>query len=407
MLSIIIPVFNQHEMTDECIETVLKNTSDFEIVVIDNGSEPRYQAPAGVSVIRNDDNAGFPIAVNQGIRASSGDVIILLNNDVFVTPGWAGKLSKALETYDIVAPVTNYCAGVQRVEVKEYQNLEELNQSAEIWADKVGDATQEVNFVIGFCMAFKKTLYDEIGPFDESLWPCSGEEISFCLAARAAGYKVGVVSGCYVHHEGSKTFNSMDVDYDALCKRNDVHIAEKWGEGFWERQRVILAPVEGLRLNLGCGGFPIEGFLNVDQFADVNPDLVCDVTGLPYEKGSVSEIYAGHLLEHFRFDDGMKALRYWFSLLKPGGVIGISVPDYDFLVKEYVKNPTPDSLKVFNDVYIYSGIQPSPHLYAYSAALLKQVMEEAGFINIERMPINHPYFPFAVDWQVGFFGRKP
>jgi hypothetical protein len=61
----------------------------------------------------------------------------------------------------------------------------------------------------------------------------------------------------------------------------------------------------------------------------------------------------------------------------------------------------------FNDTYIYSGIQPSPHLYAYSADLLKRVMENAGLIEIKRLPVNHPYFPEAVLWQVGFEGVKP
>jgi len=429
MKSIIIPVLNQAEITEQCILAVRENTTDYEIIVIDNGSEPAYVAPfteCTFTVIRNIENKGFPVAINQGIRAAKGDVIVLLNNDCIVTPGWADKLIANLGTpinvtqmcdehesyiydggYAIVAPVTNYCAGMQCVQITEYQNIEGLNKSAAEWAEGFNGEVQPVNWVIDFCMAFKKSLYDELGEFDESLWPCSGEELDFCLKARAAGHKVGIVLSCYVHHEGSMTFKAMDVDYEGICKRNDKHLAEKWGDDFFNKQRVAPEFGEGIRLNLGCGRFHLEGFTNIDQFENVEPDLLCDVTCLPYKAGTVDEIYAGHLLEHFHFEDGKNALRYWQSILKQGGKISVCVPDYDYLVKKYVENPSPDALIEMNNTYIYSYIQPSPHLYAYSAALLERVMCEAGFINVKRMPVNHPYFADPVLWQCGYEGVKP
>ncbi len=251
MISIIIPVYNQHDMTYECIQRIREHTTNCEIIIVDNGSNPPAKIPftgfIECKVIRNKKNEGFPVAVNQGIKASSGEVIILLNNDALVTPGWARRLTDRLNPFrnswdgvyngfDIVGPVTNYVAGVQRVNIDPYNNVDELDQSAIAWAKEVEDGVMDVNFIIGFCMAFTRALYDKIGPFDESLWPCSGEEIDFCLRARQAGYSVGVIAGCYVHHEGSQTFKTMDVDYEALCKRNDAHLAETWGEGFWLKQ---------------------------------------------------------------------------------------------------------------------------------------------------------------------------
>ena len=415
MISIVIPVLNQHDATQECIDAIRETTQDCEIIIVDNGSTPPIKQPfAGfieTRVIRNEENKGFPVAVNQGCREAKGEVIILLNNDVIVTPGWAQVLAEWLNgAYSIVGPLTNYCAGLQRAQVEDYGNRDELFRAAAALSEECDGESEEVNFVIGFCMAFRRSLWEEIGPFDESLWPCSGEEIDFCFRARAAGHRIGIAHDVYVHHEGSQTFKDMvaagTVDYAEICKRNDAHLAEKWGADFWQRQ-AVKPTCEGIRLNMGCGPFPMEGFINIDQFPEVNPDLLCDVTKLPYEPGTVSEIYAGHILEHFRVDEGQKVLRYWLMLLKPGGRISISVPDYDFLVKEYVKDMTPEKLRDLNDTYIYSGIQPSPHQYAYSAALLEKCMVDAGFVNVERMPVNHPYFPFAVDWQVGFTGVRP
>lgn len=414
MISICIPVFNQHDMTEECITAIRENTQDCEIIIVDNGSTPPIKKPftgfIETTVIRNEENKGFPVAVNQGIRAAKGGVIVLLNNDVVVTPGALNRLADSLTDFSIVGPMTNYAAGLQRAQIESYQNKDELYEAAAALSEECAGEAEEVNWIIGFCMAFRKSLWEEIGPFDESLWPCSGEEIDFCLRARAAGYRVGIAHDVYVHHEGSKTFQDMEqagtLNYGEIVKRNDAHLAEKWGADFWQKQ--AMAPTcEGVRLNMGCGPFPMQGFTNIDQFEAVRPDLLCDVTALPYEPGTVSEIYAGHVLEHFRLDEGQKVLRYWLMLLKPGGLISVVVPDYDFLVKEYVKNPTPERLIEFNDTYIYSGLQRSPHQYAYSAALLEKCMKDAGFVNIERMPVNHPYFPFAVDWQVGFQGVRP
>jgi predicted SAM-dependent methyltransferase len=403
MLSIVIPVFNQHEMTAACIEAVRRHTSDYELVIVDNGSQP----PIDGAAIRNDSNLGFPAAVNQGVRAASGDMIVLLNNDVIVTPGALNRLGAWADAgFDIVGPITNYAAGMQKVNLPTYENDEELNREAGLRSEENSGKAEEVNWVIGFCMAFRGSVFNEIGLFDESLWPCCGEEIDFCLRAREKGRRIGIAHDVYVHHFGSQTFAEMGLDYKELCDRNDKHLAERWGNDFWKRQAAI-SQTGGIRLNLGSGPFPLQGFINVDQFESVKPDLVCDVLALPYGPGTVNEIYAGHILEHFRFDDGMKALRYWNSILCHGGIISISTPDFDHLARKYLSDPSPERLMDFNDTYIYSGLQPSPHLYAYSAALLKKVMEDAGFVNLTVMPENHPYFPHIVDWQIGYTGFKP
>ena len=413
MLSIVIPVFNQHSMTQDCLKAITDNTVDHEVILVDNGSYPPLHktitTDSKTMRIRNETNLGFPVAVNQGINAAKGEVIVLLNNDCICTQGWQETLLAHLDSYSIVGPTANYCAGLQQVTIPVYQDEQELNKQAVKWAEDHEGESVEVNWIIGFCMAFKKSLWEEIGPFDESLWPCSGEELAFCLEARKRGHKVGIAKDSYIHHFGSQTFNDMErmgqVNYRELCERNESHVREKYGE-FWDNQAITPSIPEGIRLNMGSGTFPMKNFINIDQFEHVNPDIQCDILNVPFEPGTVCEIYAGHVLEHFRFDEGMKALRYWHSLLKPNGMISVVVPDYDFLVKEYAQDPSPEKLMVFNDVYIYSGIQPSPHQYAYSADLLKKVMGDAGFKNITRMPVDHYYFPFPVEWQSGFQGTK-
>ncbi len=413
MISIVIPVYNNHEMTQDCLEAVKANTQDFEIIIIDNGSTP----PIEGATIRNETNLGFPKAVNQGIRAARGETIILLNNDVIVTPGWADRILHRLETFAIVAPLANYCAGLQQqIALKTYNDEKSLNDAAEEWSREHAGEFLEVNFVIGFCMAFKKSLWEELGGFDESLWPCSGEEIDFCFKAREKGYKIAIARDAYVHHIGSQTFMQMEKDgllkYNDTIYQNDRHLAKKWGHDFWLRQTGTLkasTPVkvsEGIRLNLGCGLYKIEGLINVDQRESVHPDLLADALRLPYGPGTVDEIYAGHLLEHLTWDEGQAALRHWHSILKIGGTIMITVPDFDFLAKQYLENPTAANMRAMNDLYIYSYVQESLHRYCYGPALLKAAMTEAGFGEVERVAGGHPYFTSTMEDQVTYRGAK-
>lgn len=245
MISIIIPAYNQHELTEQCIASVCRHTKDMEIVLVDNGSTPRYSETGADITIRNEENLGFPKAVNQGIEAANGEIIVLLNNDVIVTRDWAKRLVDHLRQFAIIAPMTNYCTGLQRITTPVYETEEELNAvAAELSLTSsvsAGGSVLAVNWIIGFCMAFKKSLWEKLGPFDESLWPCSGEEIDFCLRARAAGHKVGIARDVYVHHFGSQTFVDMQtagqIQYNQIVERNNRHLAEKWGEK-WIKQAV-------------------------------------------------------------------------------------------------------------------------------------------------------------------------
>lgn len=336
MLSIVIPVFNQHEMTEECITAVREHTQDFELIIVDNGSTPPIKPPftgfAETTLIRNEENKGFPAAVNHGIRAAKGDIIILLNNDVIVTPGWAERLTSWLAEFDIVGPLTNYCAGFQKVVLPIYQSRAELDEIAGDQAEAEQGHAEEVRWIIGFCMVFRKALFDEIGPFDESLWPCSGEEIDFCLRARAAGHRVGIAHDVYVHHEGSVTFQAMDKEhpYKEIIKKCDDHLLKKWGRDVYVQEINASPEPAGLCLNLGCGYRKLPGFVNIDSRAEVQPDQVCNVlAGLPYPDNSVDMIRADDFLEHIPIGAVVGVMEDIWRVLKPGGVFESSTPSTD------------------------------------------------------------------------------
>ena len=98
----------------------------------------------------------------------------------------------------------------------------------------------------------------------------------------------------------------------------------------------LAAQGDEIRLNLGAGHLPREGYLNVDARAIDGVDIVADIANLPFDPGSVSEIRSEHLLEHFP-EEALRRrfLPYWVSLLKPGGTFAAVTPDAGAMLDEY------------------------------------------------------------------------
>ena len=107
-----------------------------------------------------------------------------------------------------------------------------------------------------------------------------------------------------------------------------------------------------IKLNLGCASRFLPGYINVDidsldqikkRYPDINFDLVdninflqADVLRLPFKDGSVDEIRSDALLEHLSFLEESKFFHEVQRLLKPGGLLQFSVPDFEDLVEKWL-----------------------------------------------------------------------
>lgn len=138
----------------------------------------------------------------------------------------------------------------------------------------------------------------------------------------------------------------------------------------------------GPRLNLGCGHLPIDGYVNVDMRDLPGVDVVAPVDDLPFDDGSVAEVFSAHVLEHFPEEQLKHLLTYWFSLLGPGGVFRCVVPDAVSMIEGYAAGNI-----AFEDLraVLYGGqeYQGDFHFTAFSPATLTALLEAAGFVDIE------------------------
>lgn len=82
-----------------------------------------------------------------------------------------------------------------------------------------------------------------------------------------------------------------------------------------------------MRLNLGCGAYPLAGFVNVDFRALPGVAVIADARALPFVDGAAREVYAGHILEHFPEEAGAALLAEWWRVVAPGGALTVVIPD--------------------------------------------------------------------------------
>jgi SAM-dependent methyltransferase len=146
----------------------------------------------------------------------------------------------------------------------------------------------------------------------------------------------------------------------------------------------------GLRLNLGCGHLPVEGFVNVDMRKLPAVDLVAAVDDLPVGPESVDEIFSAHMLEHFPESQlSRQLLPYWFSILRPGGVFRAVVPDQDAMVARYGNGEI--SFITLREV-TYGGQEYSGdfHYNAFTPESLEAMLRAAGFVDVETLARARP-----------------
>ena len=90
-----------------------------------------------------------------------------------------------------------------------------------------------------------------------------------------------------------------------------------------------------IKLNIGAGSTVIPGFTAIDR------KLGSEAYPLPYPDGSISEIRASHILEHFTFGEAQTAMQEWTRVLKPGGRYVFSEPFGENPILEFIRKRIP------------------------------------------------------------------
>lgn len=233
-MSVVIPNWNGLVHLPECFEALAAQTfRDFETLVVDNGSTDGSVEWLGENapwarVIRRDDNGGFSKAVNDGIRASSGEYVVLLNNDTRADAEWLASLVAALERhreYECAASLMllYYEDGKVNAAGDDYDLVRMRGRNRGL-GDSV-DAYLDPVRVLGACAGaaiYRRTVFDEVGLFDEDYFLMS-EDTDFNLRALIAGKRCLYVPGARIRHKLRSSIDSQPSERMSLLgERNEA-----------------------------------------------------------------------------------------------------------------------------------------------------------------------------------------
>ncbi|HYP26235.1 MAG TPA: glycosyltransferase [Blastocatellia bacterium] len=239
--SIVIVTYNNLALTRLCVESVIRNTDypNYEVIVVDNDSSDqtrgylRYIASRDprVSIILNRKNEGFARANNQGIAHSTGERIVLLNNDTVVPPGWLTRLLRHLEDerVGLVGPVTNFVGNEAKLDVP-YRTWSEMEAFAGDYTRAHDELAADIHMLAMFCVAFRREVWEEIGPLDEEFGVGMFEDDDYSMRLKKAGYRVICAADAFVHHFGQAAFKKLITtgDYNPLFEKNRKYYEAKW-----------------------------------------------------------------------------------------------------------------------------------------------------------------------------------
>jgi len=200
-------VHNQEALTRACLESLRASTVPFELCVVNNGSTDSIEAtvrslalPFPQRYHRNPTNAGLIIALNQGARLASGDVLCFLHNDTEMRePSWLERLMAVLGDGGHVGLAGLYGAMLLRRDGRYVGRtiVHCLEGGPGLPAPVV-----EVAAVDGVCLCLRRSLLDVIGGFDEGYGFFHGYDRDLSFAVRERGLRCVVVDAPFVHRGG-------------------------------------------------------------------------------------------------------------------------------------------------------------------------------------------------------------
>lgn len=271
--SIIIPVFNRWFYTQLCLATLektLSGRSDFEVVIVDNGSSdetPTALAALGppYRVLTNQRNLGFACACNEGARAATGTYLIFLNNDTIAVAGWLDHMLLVAEDDAIVGIVGSkllYPDGtIQHAGVAMTDELAPAHMYHMFPSDyPPASINREYQAVTGACLLIRRDLFERVGGFDEQ-YLNSYEDVDLCCRVRELGLKVVYCASSVLYHFASVSETRHDMD-----AANQELLLSRW-KGFLKpdmRERYLADGFDDIPI-LGCKTLP-ELEAQLDQY---------------------------------------------------------------------------------------------------------------------------------------------
>lgn len=172
--------------------------------------------------------------------------------------------------------------------------------------------------------------------------------------------------------------------------------------------------MEEFKINLGSGRDYRDGWINVDAHYPGPINVNNDIVTLPsFRNGIAVEMLASHSLEHLGKQQGIRALKRWYQVLKPGGLLTIIVPNIPIFMKLWVEAYEKGEPDVWGfrsqTIWGNQDTEGEYHRYGYDQERLHYLLQKLGYVDIviTTEPGKDLDYGWVEDGQIRATARKP
>ncbi len=166
-----------------------------------------------------------------------------------------------------------------------------------------------------------------------------------------------------------------------------------------KNERLYFDKMCGPRIHIGCGEIETPGWINVDARPFSHVHIVTSLINLKeFSDETIQEIYLCHVLEHFSFYDVDNLLKTYYSKLMPAGILRLSVPDFELLVKAYLETNR-DLTLIRAALMGEQNYQENFHKSVFDKKLLMFLLHRAGFSQVIEWKTEKDFGKDLGDWS--------
>lgn len=218
---IIIPYFNEAQVTVRCIESVIKYSKNYRIIATSDGSWHRkiqhvtkaLEPSEACLHLRDRVNIGFPGNINRALKVTTAEFVAVINSDIEIKGDWLSVLENEYLR-----------RGGKCFIGKAGQNVNRAGQG-------IGSPTHpEVDYLGWWLIFSSKECFDRVGLLDEHFKIGYYEDVDYGLRAKRLGLKNIVYRGVPATHLGGATMNKVNQEVLKQARRNNfLYLKKKWG----------------------------------------------------------------------------------------------------------------------------------------------------------------------------------
>ena len=236
-IDVVIVAYGHYELTDSCLRHLRAQTLAHRVIVVDNGSSDDTRARLrsewpNVQLECIDENHGFPKACNRGVAAGSGEIVVLLNNDVDCRPDFLERLIAPLQdpTVGSVASLVLQADGqsVDSVGITADSTLAGFQRLHGMPVERAQDSHPLLTGPEGTAGAYRRSAWEQVGGLDEAI-PAYMDIFDLALRLRNAGWRAACAPEAISVHLGSATYGPRSAALRRLAGFGRGYVLRRYG----------------------------------------------------------------------------------------------------------------------------------------------------------------------------------